>query len=129
MVLEELTADTPSPSARGVRNGWMARGGQSAQWLRIDEMEATLRRNGFILGKVRERTGAHLRALRLELDEVGQRLEPLNKAIKQVPSLKKVADHFNCELNAAKNRLVALEQGTLAVYRIEVIKPRADELI
>ncbi len=129
MVLEELAVDTPKPPSKEIHNGWMARSGQNAQWLRLDEQEAVLRRNGFIFGKIRERTGAHLRALNLTLDMAEQRLEPLNEAIKLVPSLQNVADHFNCERNAAKNRLKALEHGALAVYRIEVIKPRADELI
>lgn len=129
LVLEELATDTPTQPAREVRNGWMARDTQNAQWLRIDEQEGLLRRNGFILGKIKERTGAHLRALRLALETAEERYAPLKTAIKQASSLKNVADHFNCELKAAKNRLKALERGALAVYRIEVIKPRADELI
>ncbi|PHS28723.1 MAG: hypothetical protein COA84_00595 [Robiginitomaculum sp.] len=129
LILEELATDSPTLPLREIKNGWMARSGAGAQWLRLDEQEAILRRNGFVLGPIRERTGAHLRALRKALDEAEQRLEPLQKAMKQAPELKSVADHFNCEQKAAKNRLKALERGALAVYRIEVIKPRADELI
>ncbi len=129
LILEELAVDSPALPAREVRNGWMVRGLPSAQWLRLDEQESILRRSGFTLGSVRERTGAHLRAMRLALDKAEERYEALAKAMKQSPSLKNVADHFKCEWNTAKNRLKALERGALAVYRIEVIKPRADELI
>ena len=129
LVLEELAIDSPAMPAREVRNGWMVRGSAGAQWLKLDEQESILRRNGFALGNVRERTGAHLRAIRLALDEAEERYETLSKAMKRSPSLKNVADHFKCEWKTAKNRLKALERGALAVYRIEVIKPRADELI
>ncbi len=129
LILEELTTDTQVPPSRELKNGWMTRPGADSQWLRLDEQESLLRRNGFILGKIKERTGAQLRALQLSLDEAEQRLEPLNEAIKHAPELKIVANHFNCERMSAKNRLKALENGALAVYRIEVIKPRADELI
>jgi hypothetical protein len=129
LILEELIIDTPTLPAREVRNSWMVRGTPNAQWLRLDEQEGILRRNGFSLGNVRERTGAHLRAMRLALDKAEERYESLAQAMKQSPSLKNVADHFKCEWNTAKNRLKALERGALAVYRIEVIKPRADELI
>jgi hypothetical protein len=129
LILEELTTDSPSKPIREISNSWLARTSQNGQWLRLDEQESLLRKNGFILGKVRERTGAHLRALRLALDLADERMEPLKAAIKHAPELQKVADHFNCERNAAKSRLKALEHGALAVYRIEVIKPRAEELI
>ncbi|PHS22537.1 MAG: hypothetical protein COA85_11345 [Robiginitomaculum sp.] len=129
LILEELAIDSATLPAREVRNGWMVRGSASAQWLRLDEQESILRRNGFTLGNVRERTGAHLRAMRLALDKAEDQYEALSKAMKQSRSLKNVADHFKCEWNTAKNRLKALERGALAVYRIEVIKPRTDELI
>ncbi len=129
MVLEEIAIDNASMVEREAQSRMMVRTSDGAQWLRLDEQKGMIRRNGFLLGKVRERTGAHLRALQQTMDLAMQRLEPLNEAIKHAPSLKNVADHFNCELNAAKNRLKALEQGALAVYRIEVIKPRAEELI
>jgi hypothetical protein len=129
LILEELTTDSPSKPSRESSNSWLARTSQNGQWLRLDEQESLLRKTGFIIGKVRERTGAHLRALRMALDLADERIEPLNAAINHAPELQKVADHFNCERNAAKSRLKALEHGALAVYRIEVIKPRAEELI
>lgn len=129
LVLQELCTDTGAPPSFEKQKSWMARGNASGQWLSLSEQKTLLRRNGFHIGKTRERTGAQLLSLRSCLTLAEERIETLNKAVKIAPSLQSVADHFNCERKAAKNRLIALEQGALAVYRMEVIKPRAGELI
>ncbi len=128
-ILEEICTDTVAAPSIEKKRSWMARDDSKGQWLNLEEQKAILRRNGFHLGKIRERTGAQLRSLRECLDTAEERMGDLQEAIKRAPSLQSVADHFNCEQKAAKNRLKALEHGALAVYRMEVIKPRADELI
>ena len=129
LVLEELVSDSTSPPTKELRNSWLSRDSGAGQWLRLEEQSNVLRRYGFVIGKIKERTGAHLRALKMVLETATEAKEALDEAINLAPDLKNVADHFNCERKAAKNRLKALEHGVLAVYRLEVIKPRADELI
>ncbi len=129
LVLEELVNDGTRPPSKEQRHGWLSRDSGHGQWLRLEEQSNLLRRHGLVIGKVKERTGAQLRALKMALESSTAEKEALDQAIKLAPELKTVADHFNCEQKAAKNRLKALEHGALAVYRIEVIKPRADELI
>ncbi len=129
LVLEELVNDSVTPPTKERCTSWLSRDTGHGQWLRLEEQSNVLRRHGLVIGKVKERTGAHLRALKMALESSAAEKEALDQAIKLAPELKSVADHFSCEQKAAKNRLKALEHGALAVYRIEVIKPRADELI
>ncbi len=95
-------------------------------WKTPAEREMALKLAGFSVQRVQETTGVALRALRTAVASTDQAYEELKKATELAPILQPVTDYFIKEINTAKNRLNALENGDVAVYRYTAIKQRAD---
>lgn len=125
IVLEEPSREPGHGAAPG--HAWFIDNDhRDYSWMDRGEREAVLKRNGFQVMKVRETTGSMLRNLRTVLQGAQLRGEELRQAMEIAPVLEEVFDSFNEQLELAKNRLRALENGEIAVYRYFAIKQRAE---
>ncbi len=126
-LVDEMVLDAPS---RHLDPGeWTPAWRRRAVWKKLDEQLDSIRTSGFQVWQNNEQTGPYLLHLRRSIEDAQMRGEALFKAINIAPELENVGKLFKSELKAAKKRLIALERGVIAVYRIEAVKPRAEELI
>ncbi|PHR60798.1 MAG: hypothetical protein COA47_06195 [Robiginitomaculum sp.] len=95
-------------------------------WKTPAEREMALKLAGFSVQKVQETTGIALRTLRTAVASTDQAFAELSQATELAPILQPVTEFFKKEVDAAKNRLNALENGDVAVYRYTAIKHRVD---
>jgi len=95
-------------------------------WQSPGERRNALKQAGFDVRKVKETTGSYLRSLRKSLSTAHKSQLDLEGAIKLAPILEPLRKYFALEMETAKKRLNTLEKGTVAVYRYQVIKQRAD---
>lgn len=125
IVLEEPSREPGHGS--GLSHPWFAdRRNDECTWMDRGQREAMLKRNGFKVIKVRETTGSMLRQLRTVIQDAQHRGTELRQAMEIAPVLETVFDSFTEQLELAKNRLHALENGEIAVYRYFAIKQRAE---
>lgn len=95
-------------------------------WMGRGEREAALNHAGFWVIKVRETTGTTLRNMRFAIENAKQRGTELKQAMEIASILEDVFNSFTEQIELAKNRLHALENGEIAVYRYMAIKQRAE---
>jgi len=119
--------EEPSLEAGNSKISWFA--GQDAEdsfWQNPGERESALQQAGFCVQNIKETTGGAMRALRAAIVKSEIAANELDDAIELAPILEPVRNFFIKEVDAAKNRLHALEVGDVAVYRYQVIKQRTD---
>ncbi len=99
---------------------------EDCTWQSPAERQLALKRAGFVVRQMQETTGVQVLALRTAIQQAQSASAELDEAMELVPILEPVRTQFQKELRAARNRLNALENGDVAVYRYRAIKQRAN---
>jgi hypothetical protein len=123
VLLEEPSLDH-STGISAAKSWFADQGNDSLSWKSPGERKAVLHQAGFGVTRVQETTGLALRALRIAMSQIPRAEQELADAINLAPILEPVREYFTKEVDAAKNRLHALETGEVAVYRYRAIKQR-----
>ncbi|VAW01355.1 hypothetical protein MNBD_ALPHA06-1621 [hydrothermal vent metagenome] len=123
IVLEEPSVDNSS-GFDPMANWFADMDNKDCDWQGPGSRKNALEQAGFSVGRVQETTGGAVRVIREALDGVAAADAEICKAIELAPILEPVREFFEKEVNAARNRLRALESGGVAVYRYRAIKQR-----